>query len=88
MRWLTGWIEEGERTDFLLCDDNLRGYAPVPSDDLFLRLYGPRLMPFLRSLRWPSIQVFDMPYLMQRSHGRLSSHRLQAAAQFVHWIKK
>lgn len=27
-----------------------------------------------------------MPYLTQRSHGRLSSQRLQAAAQFVQAI--
>lgn len=42
-------------------------------------------MPFLRSLRCPSMQVSAMPYLTQRSHGLLSSHRLQAPAQLVHY---
>jgi len=53
---------------------------------LFLRLYGPRLIPFCRSLRTPSTQESGMPYLTQRSHGRCSSQRLQAFAQLVHAI--
>ena len=57
---------------------------PSPLAVLFLRLYGPRLIPFLRSLRTPSTQVSARPYLTHRSHGRASSHRLHAPAQFVH----
>ncbi len=41
-------------------------------------------MPFFRSLRTPSMQVSARPYLTQRSHGRASSQRLHALAQFVH----
>lgn len=44
-------------------------------------LYGPRFTPFLRSLRWLSRQVSAMPYLIQRSHGRPTSQRLQALWQ-------
>lgn len=58
-----------------------RGEDSIP---LFLRLYGPRFTPFFRSFLCPSTQVFGMPYLIQRSQGRLSSQRLHAVAQFVH----
>lgn len=59
--------------------------ALEPPPVLFLRLYGPRLMPFFRSLRVPSRHWSPRPYLIQRSHGRASSQRLHAAAQFVHY---
>lgn len=58
------------------------GCSPV----LFLRLYGPRFTPFLRSFRTPSTQLSAIPYFTQRSQGRASSQRLQAVAQFVHWM--
>ena len=46
-------------------------------------LYGPRLTPFFRSLRWELTQASCMPYLTQRRHGLASSHFLQAFWQFV-----
>jgi len=55
------------------------------------RLYGPRLMPLLRSLRELSAQVSVRPYLMQRVQGRPVSHFLHARWQLMHafftWIR-
>lgn len=44
----------------------------------FRFLYGPRLIPFLRSLRTELTHVSCNPYFIQRWHGRPSSHFLQA----------
>jgi hypothetical protein len=53
------------------------------SDDNDFRLYGPLLMPFLRSLRTESRQLSSMPYLTHRVQGRSMSHFLQAFWQFT-----
>lgn len=55
------------------------------SPSLGLRLYGPRLTPFLRSLRCPSTHLSARLYFWHRVQGRWSSQRLHAAAQLVHW---
>lgn len=54
------------------------------SPSLGRRLYGPRLTPRLRSLRCPSMHLSWRLYFWHRVHGRWSSQRLHARAQFVH----
>lgn len=46
-------------------------------------LYGPRLTPFLRSFLGELTQVAVRPSLIQRWHGRPSSHFLQAFWQLT-----
>ena len=48
-----------------------------------LRLYGPRLTPFLRTFLVESTQVSARPYLIQRVQGLPSSHFLHAFWQFT-----
>jgi hypothetical protein len=49
-------LETGEMLKSSLL--NIPASAPL----LFFLLYGPRLIPFFLSLRWPSTQVSAMPY--------------------------
>lgn len=58
-------------------------FSPLLIVPFVLRLYGPRLIPFLRSLRTELTHVSAIPYLIQRGQGLASSHFLQAFWQFA-----
>ena len=65
-----------------------RGTSASSSEGgLFLRLYGPRLIPLFLSFRTPSLQVEARFDRIHRWQGLPSSHFLQAEAQFVHWTQ-
>jgi hypothetical protein len=66
--------------------DRPRGTSASSSEGgLFLRLYGPRLIPLFLSFRMPSLHVEARFDRRHRWQGLPSSHFLQAEAQFVHW---